>query len=87
MTHTFDSEVSLHFWSLWPTVRRRCDGAASCLPKIYVGGPVISSAVLRDVLQTSSKAKICFDVNRNVHFLTYPRGVLYIGTLGVFYLT
>ena len=22
MTHTFDSEVSLHSWLLWPTVRR-----------------------------------------------------------------
>ena len=22
MTHKFDSEVSLHFWLLWPTVRR-----------------------------------------------------------------
>ena len=22
MTHTFDSEVSLHYWLLWPTVRR-----------------------------------------------------------------
>jgi hypothetical protein len=22
MTHTFDFEVSLHYWLLWPTVRR-----------------------------------------------------------------
>ena len=22
MTHTFDSEVSLHYWFLWPTVVR-----------------------------------------------------------------
>ena len=21
MTHTFDSEVSLHYWMVWPTVR------------------------------------------------------------------
>ena len=48
--------------------------------------PAINSAVLRDVLQTSSQAKICSDVNRNVHFLTYPRGVLRRGILGVFHL-
>ena len=47
----------------------------------------IGSAVLRDVLKTSSQAKICSDVNRNVHFLTYPRGVSRRGALGVFYLT
>ena len=25
MTHAFDSEVSLHYWLLWPTVRRPPD--------------------------------------------------------------
>ena len=24
MTHTFDSEVSLHYWLLWPMVRQHC---------------------------------------------------------------
>ena len=26
MTHAFDSEVSLHSWLLWPTVRRGANG-------------------------------------------------------------
>jgi hypothetical protein len=29
MTHTFDFEVSLHYWLLWPTVRRRPRRAAA----------------------------------------------------------
>ena len=40
MTHTFDSEVSLQYWMLWPTVRHgaplqwpRWRGAV-CLPSI-----------------------------------------------------
>ena len=26
MTHTFDSEVSLHYWIIWPTVRHPFTG-------------------------------------------------------------
>ena len=29
MTHVFDSEVSLHYWLLWPMVRRRTSVGAS----------------------------------------------------------
>ena len=52
-------------------VALQCNGAAACLPKIYVGGPAISSAVLRDVLQTSSQAKICSDVNRKTEMCIF----------------
>ena len=32
MTHTFDFEVSLHYWLLWPTVRQRLLRQATKLP-------------------------------------------------------
>ena len=33
MTHTFDSEVSLHSWLLWPTVRCRASRASGAIKK------------------------------------------------------
>ena len=33
MTHPLDSEVSLHYWLLWPIVSRHCPLAPSILPK------------------------------------------------------
>ena len=37
MTHTFDSEISLHYWLLWPTVRRRLSSMKNPLTPRNVG--------------------------------------------------
>ena len=35
MTHTFDSDVSLHYWLLWPTVRRAACAALGVIAQFF----------------------------------------------------
>ena len=45
MTHTFDSEVSLHYWMVWPTVRRIASRPSCLTHCLRLSGPFISMTI------------------------------------------